>query len=120
MGVDNSVVLIGLCFRLASGALEFVRPFPGGMEGAEYFNHFVAYSIGNDIRGARDYQFACTRYSPRPTHGRMLAESIDRLGNFLYDSTCCCGTVPSDIVGFGIEIGESFAQPPNVHCVSIS
>jgi len=100
--------------------LESVWPFPGRMEHAEYFNHITAHPIRDDIRGVRNYQFACTRYSARPTHGRMVPESIDRLGNFLYESSGCCRTVPSDIVGFGIEIAEGFAQPPNAHCASIS
>ena len=90
------------------------------MEDAEYLNHIITHSVWDDIRGARDYQFASTRYSARSAHGRMLPESIDRVGDFPYDSTCCCRTVPSDIVGLSIEISESFPQPPNVHCASIS
>ncbi len=88
------------------------------MEDAEYFNRIIAHSVWDDIRGARDPQFPSTRYSARPAHGRMLPECVYRVGDLLYHSTCCPWTVSSDIVGLGIQIGESFAKPPNAHCVS--
>ena len=79
------------------------------MENPEDFDRIVSDPVWDDVRGSRNYQFPSPWHSTGPAHRRMAAESVDCLGNSIYDSNRSCRIVSGNVFGLGIEIGDGFA-----------
>ena len=47
------------------------------MENSQYFHHFTAYSVRNDIRRTANHELTGTRHSTWPTKGRMTGKLVN-------------------------------------------
>jgi hypothetical protein len=91
----------------------------GGVKDAKNLDGVVADAVGDDVGRSGNDEFACAGNAPGAAKSGKAAEVLDGVFNCRNDPGGRCGTVAGDLGGFGVEIGQGFAQPSNAHAGSI-
>ena len=90
------------------------------MKNSQKVNFIIADAVRNDVRRARNNQFARACDPSGAAQRGMPLQQINRLANGLNHAGRSLGFVTGDVFRLGVQVRKRPGQPSNAHAGSIS
>src|SRR5271165_3851438 len=107
--------------RSRGRSFEVLGPFARTVKHANDLNDLSTNAVGKDVWCVRDNQFARPQDPAWPARCRVVCQAVSRREDTIHRSLSCAGTtIARNVRSYRVQIGQSKAQPLNLHGVSTS